>query len=81
MRTWIPAALALVVAGLILGREALPADDARVLASVEGPTAGTLGTYRGHEGHPMVRYAARIDTGATTFRFSHWVDVDKSHAP
>jgi len=81
MRTRRAAALALVAAGLALGREAVPADRARVLANVEGPTAGTLGTYRGHEGHPMVRYNARIDTGATSFRFTHWVDVDKSHAP
>jgi len=40
-----------------------------------------MGSYRGHEGHPKVSYKATIDTGATRFGLTHWVDTDKSHAP
>ncbi|NOZ19899.1 MAG: hypothetical protein GXP25_02290 [Planctomycetes bacterium] len=53
----------------------------RVTANVTGPTEGSLGSYRGHEGHPRVSYKATIDTGATRFGLTHWVDTDKSHAP
>ncbi len=54
---------------------------ARVVASVQGPMQGMLPRYRGHVGHPTVRYTATLNTGAATFRLLHWVDADQSHAP
>ena len=66
---------------LALGQPASVQAAPSVLASVQGPTRVKLGKYRGHVGHPTVRYNATISTGATTFRLAHWVDVDESHAP
>ena len=65
----------------LVGVTASAQDNARVSAQVTGPTEGTLGSYRGHEGHARVSYKADMDTGATRFTLSHWADVDPSHAP
>ena len=75
--------IALVLVGMAsaLGPASAAEEASRVMASVDGPKQGRLGRYRGHEGHPTVRYTARINTGATTFGLVHWADVDKSHAP
>lgn len=74
-------AIALMLTAAIFGQATLAGDADRVLAGVEGPTQGTLATYRGHVGHRTVRYNADLSTGATTFRLVHWVDVDEAHAP
>ncbi|MDD5698526.1 MAG: hypothetical protein PHH77_07900 [Victivallaceae bacterium] len=53
-----------------------------VSANVKGPTeAGTWGNRSGHVNHKKISYSATMKTGATVFKFRHWVDADESHAP
>ncbi|MEA3402373.1 MAG: hypothetical protein U9R79_14140 [Armatimonadota bacterium] len=69
-----------VTAVIALAAWAVAAEDA-VTVSVSGPTEGHLGAYRNHEGHPTRRYEASLNTGATRYRFNHWVDVHPDHRP
>jgi len=70
-----------VTAFCLIGCEAVQKDTGKVTVSVVGPTEGSLGAYRNHEGHPTRAYRALMKNEVTRFEIQQWVDVDASHAP